>query len=241
MKKFLIAAALFFAAFAPGAHAADMPELPQIIRAPQMPWVEFGSNWYLRGDFSYRQYDSPSVTDGTQALTNTSLKDAAAFGLGVGYKFNDWLRGDITYDYAFKSTFRGNNTCADPCGGPGLGGITNDTTNLRSMTLLVNGYVDMGTWWGITPYVGAGVGAAYLSTGGYQTTTPLNVVTAFPGGSVWNFAWNATAGAAYHVSPNLSFDFNYRYLDLGGFQANPYSSDNITAHEFRVGFRYLID
>ena len=32
---------------------------------------------------------------------------------------------------------------------------------------MVNGYVDLGTWSGITPYVGAGVGFAYNKLSGF--------------------------------------------------------------------------
>ncbi len=37
-------------------------------------------------------------------------------------------------------------------------------TQTRAMSLLLNGYVDIGTWSGFTPYVGAGVGVARLQT-----------------------------------------------------------------------------
>jgi opacity protein-like surface antigen len=78
----------------------------------------------------------------------------------------------------------------------------------------------------VTPYVGAGVGAAY------------NVLA---DEGRWNFAWAAMAGAAYHLSPNLSFDFGYRYADLGRGIALDNSLLDVNAHEFKVGFRYKLD
>jgi opacity protein-like surface antigen len=200
MRKIFLAglAALALTALADRGNAADMPAIP-VINAPRAPWLELGSNWYLRGDFSYRMYDDvgPGLT----------LEDAAALGLGIGYKFNNWLRADITADYAFRTEFTG-------------------LPNARfwNATTLVNGYVDLGTWWGVTPYVGAGVGASY------------NHLDVLAGDSQWSFAWAGMLGAAYHLSQNLSVDFGYRYVDLGSV-----NNLDFTAHEFRVGFRYLLD
>lgn len=207
MKKFAlaIATAVTVSATSGIAAAADMSAPPPIMRAPQQPWVELGSNWYLRGDFSYRMFDVPGTV---------GPEDAAALGLGVGYQFSSWLRGDITLDYQFGTRFSAIDS-------PSVAGA-----ELWSTNLLANGYVDLGTWYGVTPYVGAGVGTAF---------NDLN------GNSRWNFAWALMAGAAYHLSPNLSFDFGYRYADLGAATGLDLSRVDITAHEFRVGLRYKLD
>ena len=34
-------------------------------------------------------------------------------------------------------------------------------------------------------------------------------------GSKWNFAWAAHAGLAYQVSPNVTLELAYSYVDLG--------------------------
>jgi opacity protein-like surface antigen len=200
MKKYLLAglAALALSALADRGYAADLP--PPIINAPRAPWLELGSNWYLRGDFSYRMYDDVSAGI-------SGPEDAGVFGLGVGYKFNNWLRADVTVDYAFRTELTG------------LAGA-----RFWNSATLVNGYVDLGTWWGVTPYVGAGVGASY------------NHLDLLAGDGRWNFAWAGMVGAAYHLSQNLSVDFGYRYVDLGSV-----SNLDFTAHEFRIGFRYLLD
>ncbi len=38
------------------------------------------------------------------------------------------------------------------------------TSQLHTMTTMLNGYIDLGTWRGITPYIGAGVGVARLAS-----------------------------------------------------------------------------
>lgn len=205
MKKFTLAAAIALSVSTLPAYAADYSAPPPILRAPPVPLVELGSNWYLRGDFTYRTFDV-SGTSGPE--------DAAALGVGVGYQFSSWLRGDVTLDYQFASRF-------DPTDTPIVA-----NAKLWSSGLFANGYVDLGTWYGVTPYVGAGIGTAYnyLEDEGR-----------------WNFAYAVMAGAAYHLSTNLSVDFGYRYADLGSAVALNGSLVDVTTHEFKVGFRYKLD
>jgi opacity protein-like surface antigen len=207
MKKFALAfaAAITLTNVSGVSNAADMSPPPPILRAPPVPYVEVGSSWYLRGDFSYRMFD----------IANTNgPEDAAVLGFGVGYQFNSWLRGDVTLDYQFGSRFALNDAA------------TVAGAKMWSSSTFANGYVDLGTWWGITPYVGAGVGAA------------LNDLESR---SRWNFAWALMAGAAYHLSPNLSVDFGYRYADLGSATGLDLSLVEVTAHEFKIGLRYKLD
>ncbi|ODN68517.1 outer membrane protein [Methylobrevis pamukkalensis] len=68
------------------------------------------------------------------------------------------------------------------------------------------------------------------------------------GDSKWNFAWALTAGASYAFTERLSVDVNYRYLNLGEASLGTVttqclcttdaSTDDIQAHEIRVGLRY---
>ena len=206
MKKLALAVTSVALAISPQvANAADYSPPPPILRAPPAPWVELGSNWYLRGDFTYRMFEVPGAN---------GPEDAAALGMGVGYQFTSWLRGDVTLDYQFGTRF-------DATDNPNVAGL-----KLWSSSLFANGYIDLGTWYGVTPYVGAGVGTAFNDLGSE---------------SRWNFAYALMAGAAYHLSPNLSVDFGYRYADLGTAPGLDLSPVEITAHEFKVGLRYKLD
>ena len=42
--------------------------------------------------------------------------------------------------------------------------------NIASYVTMFNGYADLGTWYGVTPYVGAGVGFAYNKLFGMTDT-----------------------------------------------------------------------
>jgi hypothetical protein len=90
-----IITALLGAFLAPAALAADMPfpvEAPPIEEGP----VEWGSNWYLRGDVGPTQI-SPSTLNGV--ILSNSFPNNWTIGLGGGYKFNSFMRADITVDY----------------------------------------------------------------------------------------------------------------------------------------------
>ncbi|PPD45008.1 MAG: hypothetical protein CTY15_05675 [Methylocystis sp.] len=169
-----ILTALFGALLAPATQAADMPfpvEAPPIEEGP----VEWGSNWYLRGDFDLTQV-SPAHLNGV-SLSN-SFPNNWGIGLGGGYKFNNWFRADITAEY--QNLYNKNSIRSDtllPCITglyqpdpltPGVVAATYATCvpSVRNRTesglFLGNAYFDLGNWWGFTPYVGAGVGVNVL-------------------------------------------------------------------------------
>lgn len=226
-----------------GASAADMPrDYPNVTLPP--PALErpverpqyLTSGWYLRGDIGYRfqHIGESSSGDLTQvpAPTSTKQNDSYVFGLGAGIK-QDWLRLDVTGDYAWRSKYQ-----ADYTGGTFSGKV-------ESFTVMGNGYVDLGTWYGITPYVGAGIGGANLIFSSYENPTAVAPMpsTAVPV-SRWNLAWSVMAGLSYTVAPNILVDVGYRHIDMGDISGGPNSQltvKKLTGDEVRIGFRYLLD
>ena len=231
------------ALIAGAAVAADMP-------APYEE-VEFGSNWYLRGDVGFKIYATPNVyyndpVAGVGNFRKEELGMTGVLGGGFGYKFNNWVRADLTVDYEFPSEFKGRARC-NGCAGKDY---SREWADVSAWTILVNGYVDLGTWNGITPYVGAGVGTSSIEVGNYRYRNPNGVRGTWKDGSDWSFSWAGMAGIAYAISPNASIDLGYRYLAIGdgrtgnipiGTGRNPVRFDDLAAHEVRVGFRYMID
>jgi opacity protein-like surface antigen len=152
------------------------------------------------------------------------------------------LRADITIDHRLGATFSG--IRPDPLA------TIRDEADLESTTYLVNGYVDLGNWSGITPYVGAGAGvASNRLTNVFRETTVGNTFTRvdLPRYTAANFAWALMAGAAIDLGSGVKVDLGYRYMHLGdartrldGAQAGIRTKD-IDAHEFRVGARYMIE
>jgi opacity protein-like surface antigen len=229
-------------------HAADMP-VPVIEHVPQVPVV--AGNWYLRGDIGYKVYQAPSVGYGALDFTNEKLNNTGMIGAGVGYKFSDFLRADLTVDYEFPAKFKGYAPCAT-CGVGGAAGVSTETADIDVLTFMLNGYVDIGTWRGFTPYVGAGVGAAYVNVDNIRFANPDGATGSYPGDSTWNFAWALMAGGSYAIDENWSIDAGYRYLNIGNVYSKSFSTgapnpsrkiryEDLQAHEFRIGARYTFN
>lgn len=250
MVKFAIRAA--FAALAAGvaipAFAADMVE-PAVEPAPAAPVVydqpapDVGG-WYIRGDVGYHWSDfdqaeyitygpTPGpVAPGTDFLEG-DLKGGMSLGGGIGYQINDYFRTDLTADYWFKSDFNGSSS----------GGVTTDTSSVSTWLLLANAYVDLGTYHGITPYIGAGIGGAHVDWDNLTNTPPG---AEHPGASNWRFAYAAMAGASYCLSDKLKLDAGYRFSHIEGgrmfeqvgAEPGPGFDNGLNTHEVRAGLRY---
>lgn len=226
--------------------AADIEPSDMIEDAPALVEIETASGWYLRGDigyslatdaegdFSYRTFDG--IGYGADAFDNVSLSDDFSFGLGFGYSFNDWLRADVTVD-RFTADF-------DGMGPDGF----EASSELTGYSAMLNGYVDLGTFVGFTPYLGAGVGSTYLSWDDLQDSLGLN----HAGESDWRFTYALMGGVSYDVSARMKIDFGYRYRNVDGGDMFGWDSASDAAgatgtqgddsgsstHEIRVGLRY---
>jgi opacity protein-like surface antigen len=263
--KYLVAAGAA-SLLSSAAFAADMPSImpaPQQYYAP--PAQEFGG-WYLRGDIGMTNTSgklfAPAYNDASTVSVQQvghEFTGGTSFGVGVGYQFNSWLRADVTGEYRSRVNFSGNDFAVIN----GLNGVPGnspfgDTYNggVSSWVGLLNVYADLGTWWCVTPFIGAGVGAAY------NTTTGLSDMATFPannlstslyeanGASKTDLAWALHAGLAYKVNSNFTIELAYRYLDLGsavtgggstftgGTSARPFQFNNLTSQDVRLGVRW---
>lgn len=243
----LAACAVFVSQAALAADLAmDLPA-PVIEHIPEVP---ASGGWYLRGDIGYKIYQAPkgSFNDpviGDLRFGRNKMNDTMVVGAGVGYRFNDYLRSDLTFDYEPSAKYRGYAPC-NLCTGSDY---SRETANIDVWTLMLNGYLDVGTWNGFTPYVGAGVGAAYVNVGDVKSFNPNGVNTSYSGShGKWNFAWALMAGTSYAVTPNWDIDLGYRYKNLGEAQSVKLAGvgsgqtrikyKDLAAHEVRLGVRY---
>lgn len=227
--------------------AADLPT-PVIEHIPAAPAV---GGFYLRGDIGYKIYSDPSGSFGDSVVGDLryereSLDNAWMIGAGVGYQYNKYFRTDLTVDYETKAGATG----YAPCNGcAGAGQFSAEGADIDVWTVMLNGYVDIATWNNFTPYVGAGIGTAYVRASNKKSVNPNGVSTSYDGSnSNWNFAWALMAGAEYAFTPNWSLDAGYRYKNLGkaktvalhdvGTGSSREVWKDLTAHEFRLGARY---
>lgn len=248
VRRTILAASV--AGLAAPAYAAD-PYYPPVEETPPPAVYEDVSygGWYLRGDVDYHwskfrgghyiRYGSPGE-EGT--FDTGKLKGALSLGAGLGYQINKHFRTDVTGDYWFKSDFSGSTT--------GVCGILNepctsaDSSSYKALLLLANAYVDLGTWHKITPYVGAGIGGAWVKWDTLRNVDD-NGETEHGGGKGWRFAYALMAGASYCVTDNAKLDFGYRFSRLEGGRMFDYANNGgpgwdkgIDAHEVRGGLRY---
>lgn len=243
------------AGFAGHAFAADMPQ--PVEEAPP-PVVEAApasvGGWYIRGDLDYHwsrfggaDYITYGPPPGSNSFDSGSLKGAFSAGAGVGYQVNQYFRTDLTADWMGKSNFHG--STVGTCGG-GVACISTDTSSYSALLLLANAYVDIGTWHGVTPYVGAGIGGAWMK---WDTLHNSDLDGDFyhQGGKGWRFAYALMAGASYCLTDRVKLDVGYRYSHINGGRmfeyaagaggttgAGPGFDHGVDVHEVRGGLRY---
>ncbi|HZL41299.1 MAG TPA: outer membrane protein [Pseudolabrys sp.] len=220
------------------ARAADMPGYPRSTMPEpgyKAPLVDLNSGWYLRGDLGayWGLIDRADSASGFPNPTDNSLGKGTTAGLGVGIK-TGWFRTDVTIDYATPMKYQGTITT------PG-----DTTAKIQPTTGLVNGYLDLGTWYHMSPYIGAGAGVSYTRVTDYSSTG-APPFTGDTGKNQWKFSWAGMAGIAFAISHNLMADVGYRYLNIGDVATGSdalgaMTFKNVAAHEVRVGLRWSFD
>ena len=240
------------------AFAADMAIAPPPMYSPQPVVEEFGG-WYLRGDIGFSNqrvdhldtpgYHDPGIT--VPPTLGLGFDTAGIFDLGVGYRFNNWFRGDVTGQYRGNANFHGLDIV-------NFNGRVIGTDEYRASkhewVAMVNGYVDLGTWWCMTPFVGAGVGMSRNTISNFVDINTPNLSVAFaPTASKWDFAWAVHAGVGYKVTPGLTLELAYHYMNLGdgvtggltdftGFtRGRTMQFKEITSHDLSIGMRWQLD
>ncbi|QND54989.1 porin family protein (plasmid) [Phyllobacterium sp. 628] len=202
--------------------AADLDPTPYTREVPEYAPLPSASGWYLRGDVAYNfkstvdaHVDYPSGT----SPSNYDMKRSFSPFIGVGYQFNEYLRGDLTVGYNQRDT-------------------TYFETTTDIWEAMANAYVDLGNYHGLTPYVGGGIGLANVN---YDFQGPV-----YPGltsGSTNRFEWALMAGVAVDLTPNLKLDLGYRYADIAGKDLYrngdvTVRDDGIKTHQLRAGIRF---
>ena len=296
MRKTIHATTVAFIAFQAGAtldaKAADM-SMPPLYQPEAAPLVELGTGWYLRGDVGYVNINSPApgippTVDGQHTIAsnaalyadNNTNQGIMGATLGVGYQFNPMFRMDMTYDWRQQLSYQRKNyhNCMIDNTVNGVVLLQNngdcyaqDQVTTNTWTGLLNSYVDLGTWYGLTPYLGGGIGLSHIQTlatqnwywatgqtygigynlyqsyssnapGIYHYGYPANVG---PQQVRNNLAFALMLGAAYDIAPHVKLDVGYRYMYLG--QVSTFDSYGNVVHrtidtqEVRAGLRITPD
>jgi opacity protein-like surface antigen len=244
------------------AFAADMAIAPPPMYGPP-PVADFGG-WYLRGDIGMtnqrmKSLDNPDPNAALFTSVGMGFDSSTLFDVGVGYQFNNWFRADVTGQWRGRANFHGSQF-TDAFAGSAL--VDNYSGSKSEAVIMANAYVDLGTWWCVTPFIGAGIGTSYNRISGFRddgtgstfgVARPPSVVYATDNGK-WNFAWAAHAGLAYKVTPNVTLELGYSYISLGdattGVNSNfagtptpqfPWTMKDITSHDLTLGVRWNLE
>jgi opacity protein-like surface antigen len=243
-------------------HAADVLPEPPLLKAPIVHAEPEFSGWYLRGDMGVgiwqsvehkSTFSTPGHIPGFRTVY-TDLDGGTFAGFGAGYKVNSWFRADLTGEYRARSTYSALNGYTGAAPGC-IDCFAQYRANVHGGVFLANGYFDLGTWSGVTPFVGLGVGMAYNVV---NNITSHNVTTGTgfghgPGNTKWGFAWAAMAGLSYAVTRNVHLEMSYRYLDRGRADTGPINCANagpgacnverqsfrVVSHDLRMGMRWM--
>jgi opacity protein-like surface antigen len=255
----LLGAALA-AAFLTGASSAGFAaDLGYSIKDAPPP-APSGRVWYLKGTIGAGNNEVGSMwneayASGDFTVGHKDMKSSPFYGIGIGVEHNRWLRFDITGEYRGKYLFIGNDRYNNGGACPGSGcGSNSFTADIESWVGLANAYIDLGTWRGLTPYVGGGIGIASVSVLGLEdVNVPQNGWAYGADHTETNFAWALYAGVSYDVTSQFTVDLGYRYLDMGDAKSGPvttYLGDeaysghelrDLTAHDLLLTARWRLD
>ena len=239
MKKNLLRAGLFTLALSLAAPImASAQEINSIYVTPKLIYS------HQVGDMNPSRWSNGAWT--ANALGGEETDNSFGLGLSVGadlgYYYDLPMRVELEYAYRGKAEFGQGPSVV-------LGSVplmASHSFDITAHSLMANAFFDFNNDSMFTPYIGAGLGLAYLDTtyrASIQNGTTATVTT---NNDNWNFAWNVGAGVAYHLSDNMALDLGYRYVDLGTAEAGSAivsnftgsSSVDYTAHEVNVGLRF---
>lgn len=257
------------------------------LRTTPDPLAASSSGSWCDGVDSNGNQNCYSDMKSTYGFKNPTLSHSTFIDLGVGYQLNQWLRADATLEWRGGAHLQ----AVDQLNTTGTytqnqydssGNLTNSTSssytqslrnfyrgNVSSIVGMVNGYIDLGTFWGVTPYIGVGAGVAqnrlsgltdqgylYSLTGGSGSGWPTGGYS--KDGKKTNFAWALMAGLSYNVSSNLKLEIGYRYMNLGKMtsgESQCFNADGTTggsgcnwrlqaskleSHDVRIGMRWML-
>lgn len=201
----------------------------------------FASNdvkFYLEGEVgaSFAHFDSGGYnTRGPHNNTGDDSDTTVVPGVHFGAGLFSFLRADLGFNY------RGNLDFTTNSFQPPVPTFFYKTKVDDTYTLMASLYfepIHCGKW---TPYIGAGVGSAWI-----ESKTSDTVVQG--SSKETNFAWQAEAGIQRELTEHLTLRLGYRYIDMGSTKIALNAIDSgvsagslkgtLTAQEVTLGLRY---
>lgn len=215
-----------------------------------VPIPDVASGYYFRLDAAYAMNSIEKYKEATPRMDlvrqDDGLENFGRFGLGAGYHFRKWLRGDVTFDVRNEVRSKGNGSIQ--YSGPSdasnhtiaMRDTVYDRFRTKNYTGLVNGYIDLPVNETFTPYVGAGIGLVMHTIDRRQvqrTTACVDAINCDPSANGGVLPYNPAftglnSTAAANAGPNRSTQLAWAIMT--GFA---YKISNSTSLDF--GYRML--
>jgi len=148
--------------------------------------VDAQESFYVRGDVG------PAVPYVSKTASKFYSAIGPTFNVGIGYKFDEDARFDISFRYASFNKNNGN-------------GIT-------AKGAMVNGYYDFVNDTIFSPYVTIGLGFARVNSEQSYNASGVQVNKKANSSSI---AWDAGLGSKMSVTKNIDLDLAYKFASLG--------------------------
>lgn len=189
------------------------------------------------------------VTDGIfeGGASKKSRKDDDTWGgaIAIGYDLESMLnlpmRGELEYQF-FGTT---DASASRAVTGINVDGDSKLKNKMDIQTLFFNAYFDFKNESPITPYLGAGLGLAFIdSKTSASTHYRLGDISYDASNSTnyklnTNFAWNVGAGLAWEITDMFAIDLGYRFVGLGKVKSRESSYEGLTGD--KVSYKSKVD
>jgi len=155
--------------------------------------------WYFGGEGGWSMLDKGK---GRTAGPLGSFPITETFGDG----FNVGARAGVEWGpWRFEEEFSFRQNGINRVSLTGIG--VNTQGNRNTYAFMTNAIYDFTVGWGVTPHIGAGIGAVNL-----RDSWGIRGIGTVASSDSWQFGYQAIAGIRYNINPALAFDFDYRYL-----------------------------
>lgn len=158
---------------------------------------------YLKAGVGMMRFDKFSSGTNSAYSVKKAPKGSPVGIVGVGYKFSNALRSDVSLQYG-SANYKGSYSDDDD--------KINLKQKIKTLAMLVNCYYDINFNSMIVPYVTVGAGVARNDASDLKSSVAGYTRS---GNSRMNFAWNVGAGLKFDITKNYAIDLGYRYLDFG--------------------------
>lgn len=180
-------------------------------------------------DFGFVVMDTMKGEYGGDRIKSDDDDTVFGGGLAIGYdfskKFNLPIRSELEFSYFSEAK----------------GSFSKNGHSMKQKfdigTIFANAYWDFENSTKFTPYVGAGIGMAFIDSKGNVDGRGLGSK------DTTNFAWNLGTGLGFELTKDIDISLGYRFAYLGDAKtkssgAYQAKSEDIYMHQVNMGLRY---